>query len=369
VKNTIELLKKNKNKIEQTCTSVGEIVCIFIKKGELINIEILTATFSVLKINDNDYVGLTVFHLQNEFLSEAYERYFFIHIGEKVFHKISHDILDELVELVEKENLDIAEKFITLAKKGGYDLLRVEIDTQFLKLRKKFLQSNKFSDILLDPKYGLQPMPSANFLIFKINSTIKEFIDNPDLKINPVELNLNNFNNFNNFKVNNNSIVEEESDKILFTCGYQNTDYIKISLSDEEYELTIKRKKFPQISFVNIMNNNRNLGIIKLDNYNPEGIITFFGTTTPGSSGSLIFNKEGKPIAISFGNYRDIEEPGINKEDKNEEAYDVIIEENTKNYKKCKNLNLALSLNHLLLKLYFNNYNNLDLLLQEDYKI
>jgi hypothetical protein len=161
---------ENKQNIQKACSSVGEIVGLFVEKGDILNIKIVTATFSLLKFGDSDMIGLTVFHLQNEFLSDKFDRYFFIHFGDINFHRISSGIMEDLSELQKDGgNSYLVKSFLELTNHLNFYFINVQIDTKFLKLRKKFLKSNENSNILIDPKYGLQPMPSADFLIFKIN--------------------------------------------------------------------------------------------------------------------------------------------------------------------------------------------------------
>jgi hypothetical protein len=103
------MLLESKVPIEKSCMAVGQIIALFQDRNfPHYKLTTESATFSVLKINKNKLVGLSVFHLQNDYPSSNFFKYYFVHFSEKNF---LYDIVIRELENIYK-NTGIENNFI-----------------------------------------------------------------------------------------------------------------------------------------------------------------------------------------------------------------------------------------------------------------
>jgi hypothetical protein len=170
-------------------------------------------------------------------------------------------------------------------------------------------------------------MPSCDFLFFNLSSDFQKYVIENKLQVE-----------ISNEPKKFLKDIENDLNKVVFMSGYQHGFTIKIYPNSEEYFETLDKKIAP-FPFYYIVKDDKHLGIVKISKFNKIGLFTFYGTTTPGSSGSLILNSTGKAIGMSFGNYSDIEQKERSSELCAVDSFDVLGNELEINYRCSKNLN------------------------------
>ena len=288
-----------------------------------------SCTISLIEMN-NKVFGVSVFHVLNKKKSEKnLKQKFFIHTTELCVERAAN-FLEEINKNHGIENLEKVQEIIY--NHTGIKLHEIELNEEFLYARKNFLEKMEnntelVKDILLDPMFELQPLPSIDFCLFNVD------LEKLDTQIKPLKI-----------------ATEPISDYGIMIGFFQNEGII--SKIDKEYCFS----DFPEeteMDLEDFVHSNKSAGIIKIANEN-SGLFLFYGTTTEGSSGSPILTPDGNVYAITFGNYRDEEVRGEYPKD-DVQTFDVEFKENKKNYKLQKNVNLAIKINHPVFKEYFSN--------------
>lgn len=315
--------------------STGQLSLILInQEKKKISYEINTCTFSIVKIND-DIKILTVLHPFQNFIQYQKKPYKLL----TVFNFDPLDCHNIFLAMLDK----IAFKNKTL--ESAYELLKSELNNdntkffckfngilnqKFMDLRRNIILDNfnveKKENILLDPEYYLQPLPSIDALLLDIDESFKSYLTNNQI-----------------FGIEICKNYQENFDTDYFAIGYND---VKGTFSDENYSETLTLD-FPlkQKNFVNL---NKSASVVKLKIDNNH-IITSISSLLEGSSGAPILTIDGQIVAMSFAYYSDktsFEKMECSKDlllfDKN------VLEEELSSYNKSKNSNLAISLKHLV---------------------
>jgi len=227
-----------------------------------------------------------------------------------------------------------------------YDFLYIEtleenLNQNFLNIRKLIINNfaNKYNtdeNILLDPEYNLQCLPSIDAVIFNISDSLKSLL----LKNNIRGIKIASFDE--SMKLND----------LFYAIGYNET---KTKLHKyENYRLTYNFKTWTEakLSLGDFINDNKSASLIH-KKYDNNYIFTNISSLSEGSSGAPILNQDGKLIGMSIAYYQDqtdYEEIGTNKNLKMFDKNSVI--ENKENYLVQKNSNLALSINHKIFEIF-----------------
>ena len=202
----------------------------------------------------------------------------------------------------------------------------------FFESRIAFLKNmKKNSEILIDAQFKLQPNPSIDFSLFNVDILLSE-----KKSVKPLKMS-----------------AEGSKIKTGVMISYNMTDGT-FTTSDPRYAYS----KVPEnrlVKYAKLLHDAKSSGLIKFENIT-NSIITFKGMTGMGSAGSPIQDSEGSIFAMNFGNYDDMHErEKENLEEIPSVNYEANVEEDTGNYKKEKNANLALSIFHPFIKEYFAN--------------
>jgi len=288
-----------------------------------------SCTISLIEIN-NRVFGVSVFHVLNKKKSQkVLNQKFFIHNDQNGIEKIAES-LDQLMRIYKIENLEKVQEIIYNITQ--IKLQEIQLNMEFLYARKIYLEKMKnnselVKDILLDPMFELQPLPSIDFCLFNVD------LEKLDSQIKPLKI-----------------ATKKISDYGIMIGFFQNDGVI--SKSGKEYCFS----DFPEetdIYLKDFVHSDKSAGIVKIANEN-TGLFLFYGTTTEGSSGSPILTPDGDVYAITFGNFCDKEGRGeYPKEDI--QTFDVEFKENKQSYELQKNVNLAIKINHPVFKEYFSN--------------
>lgn len=325
----------NSQSFKNAIKSTGQLNLILIKQVENeIFFKIFSCTFSIVKINNGIKI-LTVLHPYQNLIKEETDPFELIAVFnfERIdahltfmgkLNKIQNEskTLESTFELLKDDIKDDKTKFICK--------FNSMINQKFFDLRRNIILDNfhvkKEQNILLDPEYFLQPLPSLDALLLDIDKNFKSYL--ADHQILGIEM-------FNDNEVN--------FDHDYFAIGYN--DVVGF-FKDENYSETVTLS-FP-LQMCKFVHRNKSASIVKLKKDN-NFMFTSISSLLKGSSGAPILSKDGKIVGMSFGYYSDNTAYEKIKRSQDLLLFDKNVKEEEKSsYMKSKNSNLAISINHIV---------------------
>jgi len=338
----------NDEEFLNTLNSVGQLMILKISKlgNNHLSYDIVFGTFSIVIFNKNIKI-LTALH--NIQLNEIYLQTFIIY-NFSDFDKFSHvtSLIDKLLEenLI-KNSHDLNEFKENLISNLNSDDLLVEkleekcINPNFLNIRKEIIvgfsnEENKDNNILLDPEYYLQCLPSIDATILNISDSLSSLISKKNIKGIQIA----------------SDYESMEMNELLYAIGFNNTKGKLEIKNDYSLTLNFNNNLKEDIHLASFLNPNKSVSLVqkKFDN---DYIFTNISSLSEGSSGAPIVNKAGKLIGMSIAYYQDEtnydkidETDDLKKFDKNADAEDKL------NYVKQKNSNIAISIKHKIFDIF-----------------
>jgi len=196
-----------------------------------------------------------------------------------------------------------------------------------------FKTENLSDNILLDPEYNLQPLPSIDAAILDISENLQKYIATNQIK---------------GIEILNES-PDKDIDDLKFAIGY---NYNNGEIAKETYVSTIMLESvLAESDFVSY---NKSVSVLKT-RYDNNFLMTNISSVLTGSSGAPILNKEGKILGISFGYYTDKTQYESVKNCLDLISFDKnAINEKKENYKVSKNSNLSIRMNHECFNIFKN---------------
>ena len=358
-----EFIDRYKQHFEMIYPSIGQLVTLFLlkpdsrQKAKKLDVQDLflspnVATCSLVTINGDiaTRFGITCLHAIRtqppspaKFSPDDYDKvcYFMkseVDVGEGIWK--THDYLLPIwgrMDPSQLKNSEMAREFIEFFGKrfagSSAFVKKVQLCEDLLQKRKEFIikSSSKPTDIsekgsydhpLLDPEFGLQPIPSLDLLTFDLPSSFEveyatflkstelneEFVYDENSTVFAAAVtklsSSKDKKSFAYINIDLSDIRPLEKDNLVALVGYQNIKFE--TLKDEAQDLYRKslKAKLENFSDAEFMNQNLSLGFCITATIS-ECIFTFKGNTTEGSSGSPILDRDLKLLGINFGCYYD----------------------------------------------------------------
>jgi len=345
----------DEEKFSNALNSTGQLIIINIYRliYGYISYDIDLATFSVVNFKKEMKI-LTALHS-----IQKCEKYLETLI---IYNFSDYDFSFKIISILNdilKEKLKDVNIFIELMKSDlekyvelHIDYLKDIINENFLNMRREIItdysnpQKRTFENILLDPEFYLQCLPSIDAIILDISEIFKLFLLNR--KIKGIQI-----------------AADDETNavnEILFAIGF-NDNKGKFD-QNEIYNLTINNnnKTGLVLSLNTFINSNKSVSLVQ-KKYDNNYIFTNISSLSEGSSGAPIVNQQGKLIGMSIAYYEDNTSYDKVKETEDSLTFDKNspIEEKS-NYTKQKNSNIAISINHTIFDIFSQN-------LDKDYNV
>jgi hypothetical protein len=238
----------------------------------------------------------------------------------------SEQIFSRFKFLIEKEDNIFVEKVNEILN-NNFLLIRKDLITS------NFKTENLADNILLDPEYNLQPLPSIDASILDISENLQKYLETKQIK---------------GIEILNES-TDKEIDDLKFAIGYNCN---KGEIPKETFISTVELKS--ELDAWDFVSYNKTVSVLKT-RYDNNFLMTNISSLLTGSSGAPILNKEGKILGISFGYYTDKTQYESVKNCLDLISFDKnAINEKKENYKVSKNSNLSISMNHECFNIYKN---------------
>ena len=238
----------------------------------------------------------------------------------------SEQIFSQFKILIEKEHNIFVEKVNEILN-NNFLLIRKDLITS------NFKTENLTDNILLDPEYNLQPLPSIDAAILDISENLQKYLATK--QIIGIEI--------------LNESPDKDIDDLKFAIGY---NYNNGEIAKETYVSTIILES--ELAESDFVSNNKSVSVLKT-RYDNNFLMTNISSLLTGSSGAPILNKEGKILGISFGYYTDKTQYESVKNCLDLISFDKNANnEKKENYKVSKNSNLSISMNHECFNIFKN---------------
>lgn len=356
-----EFIEKYKQHFEMIYPSVGQLVTLLILtpearqrypnfRGEDLFLSPSVATCSLVTINNQiaTRFGLTCLHAVKtspcsplKYSPEDYEMACFfvkseVDIGEHAWKL--HDYFSHMWTRpgMSLKASDMIKTFIDELAKKMYHIkpfiMRVQPCEDLLQMRKEFIinavtippkiHNGRYEHPLLDPEFGLQPIPSIDILAFELPPSFEvhyaTYLKSTDLNeefvydeksaifaeaVSQLSNSLQK-KSFAYINIDLNDLPQPKTDKLVALVGYQNVKSETIGhQTDDLYRKSLKAK-FADFSDAEFMNENLSIGFCSTAQIS-DTVFTFKGNTTEGSSGSPILDEDLRLLGINFGCYYD----------------------------------------------------------------